>query len=157
MHKWISLIRFILFCFSLLRFRCLLCDPESSTTTVSSSRASLTNLKRHVWRKHRQSYQKLDTLWKTNLKVGGKKKADKNLPNFLSEENLFESEENFFEDEDDDDLMSNETSKIDFEDSLDNSCEKYPWDFLENSGFFALVGSSLPDLNDRVCILVNIR
>ena len=90
--------------------------------------------------------------------MGGKKKADKNLPNFLSEENLFESEENFFEDEDeDDDLMSNETSKIDFEDSLDNSCEKYPWDFLENSGFFTLVGSSLPNLNDRVCILVNIR
>ena len=78
------------------------------------------------------------------------------MPNFLSEENWFESEENFFEDEDDD-LILNETSKTDFGENLENSCEKYPWDFLENSGVFSLVGSSLPDLNDRVCILVNIR
>ena len=140
--------------FSLLRFRCLLCAPDSSTT-VSSSRASLTNLKRHVWRKHRQSYQKLDTLWKANLKVGGKKKVEKVFPNFLSDENMFESEENLFEDDDGgDDSILNEISENHFEDNSDNMSEKYPWDFLENSGFFSLAGSSLQDLNDRTCILV---
>ncbi len=92
------------------------------------------------------------------IKTGGKRNPETGERMYDSDNDDSNAYDN--DDADDDALFSSNVFQPQVtlkEEYVEMDSAKYPWNFLETSGYFTLIGSTLLDVNDRQSTLVFIN